>query len=391
MVRTAFIIVVFFSFFSPDIFGDSGRYFDIVKRYLFNPFAYLLCVWYLFRRPELMHKIFQRYKIILFVALLPLFSLLWTSDILETLQSSVNNIGYFLLAVSLVLAYKDDPASFFRLSVKMVLVFALLSVIVDATTSHAWIMGRYQGASSHPNSLGAICVFGVWCSLCLLRTARKAGRFLPLIALGFSLIAVWAADSMTSFCICLFILVLLPLSWHIFGTRRKNIAFIYLVGLIVAFSMLAFIIMAYFPEKLTAEAFFVALGRESNLTGRNLLWEQAIKAIDKQPLLGMGFDSLARYSEIYGLKYTQLHNGYLEVMVKGGAMAATLLLIVLFISALKFLKSVWNDHVTAVAYLILLSCICLHNITETSFYRPALLWLLTFIVMVQAQEMKRET
>jgi O-antigen ligase len=75
--------------------------------------------------------------------------------------------------------------------------------------------------------------------------------------------------------------------------------------------------------------FLELLGRDPTLTGRTLLWAWAIDVINEKPILGWGYlayngsqlaGSIAdTYTEFQNYNVPHFHNGYLQLLVEGGA------------------------------------------------------------------------
>jgi O-antigen ligase len=130
------------------------------------------------------------------------------------------------------------------------------------------------------------------------------------------------------------------------------------------------------------------LGRSSEMSGRVVIWAQATELIAARPVLGWGFDENARVIELTGLPYFQFHNGYLDVLVRGGAIAAT----VLFVLAARGLRALGRatvqhgpfPDVGVVCYPFLVA-LAIQNITEVSFLRARNVpWMLALFVIYWA-------
>lgn len=71
------------------------------------------------------------------------------------------------------------------------------------------------------------------------------------------------------------------------------------------------------------------VGRSGDFTGRTEIWIEAIKAIVARPWVGWGFDDNAYLIKTTGMLYATYHNGYLNLMVHGGAIALGLFFLLL--------------------------------------------------------------
>jgi O-antigen ligase len=89
-------------------------------------------------------------------------------------------------------------------------------------------------------------------------------------------------------------------------------------------------------------------------------------------LLTLSAQSLNRIS------YGQFHNGYLDMLVRGGILGALIAVTFIGVLTLRILNAMRWHREPAVLMLILLAGILAHNLTETSLMQfPNALWMIT--------------
>ena len=255
---------------------------------LFLASLYALSGIMLMHKPKTVAAIFQRQWPLAGLMILVASSVLWSMRPEKTMLSAVHLLGILLIATAAALHYRHDPWSLpkhlsYLLGINMILqVGAAISIPSYAID---W-QGRWQGLTSHPNTLGALAYTTLWAN-CVMLICRRAAN--PYPHLAFALLAAVAmveANSVTSIVTtlcCLFAIFLLTKLVGA-GTQRKL-----LLGLLIIACAMIFIgclIASQFDMGWVLESF----GRDSNFTGRTSVWEDALSAISRRPLLGWSFD-----------------------------------------------------------------------------------------------------
>ena len=147
-------------------------------------------------------------------------------------------------------------------------------------------------------------------------------------------------------------------------------------GVILAFS---------FVPNLTA-MLFGAAGKDTNFTGRDVIWRFTLEQWAKRPLAGYGLysfweseDTLIR--QWLGWNPGEAHNGFLEIGVTLGVVGEVLLLGALVSGVLLIFKARRTGHRTAAVWLALCwVAIMIDNITEADFLIPGPLWFMYCLV-----------
>jgi O-antigen ligase len=113
------------------------------------------------------------------------------------------------------------------------------------------------------------------------------------------------------------------------------------------------------------------VGRDVTLTGRTLIWEQAL-GMGTNPVLGTGFAStwltekgMALADSMGGLSHA--HNGYLETYLHSGWIGVLLLLAVLYMAGRNASRQLSASTVAGHLFIALFLSGLLYNYTEVAF------------------------
>lgn len=308
-----------------------------------------------------------------------LISALWSHFPLQVIVVWVHFTGSFFIAMTAVMAFQRNEEFFFRVLLyfsSIAIVSALLAVVfypargIDES-------GRWMGLTPHPNSLGVLSLIAIWASTCYRyykRDVRTKVWVRSLILLSF--VCLYGSNSMTSTILSVAIVFgvrfVVPMMKEPGARSALKIA-----AMSFLFAVLIALTYALFPEKLTIDTFFHAIGRTSQLTGRTGLWEAAISAISDRPILGWSFDDMLSLSTVHMVRYSQFHNGYLDLMVRGGIIGFIFGLHILAKSIYYLLKLRRVRPTLFVLWSAFFVAVLIHNISEASLViSPNLLWLL---------------
>jgi O-antigen ligase len=296
-------------------------------------------------------------------------SVLWTFNQEKVLLNVVHNLGVVLVTLAAALHYRHAP---WRLPVEFGYVLganmALQVAAVLLLPSYAidW-QARWQGLTVHPNTLGALAFTTFWANAAALAgTVRPARPRLHLIGCALAVAAMLGADSVTSKLASLAALLLLLL----FATlRRRGAGRRFYFGLLALGAICALLFLAL-RNTIDLSWLFDLLGRDSQLTGRSNVWDDAFKAIGMRPLLGWGFDDHAYLIATEGMPYSSYHSGVLDLAVNGGITAVVLLALLVWRWAACLLQAGRiGPHTAAFSAAFVLSYM-LHNVTEASYLSP---------------------
>src|SRR5207302_5968847 len=227
------------------------------------------------------------------------------------------------------------------------------------------------GVTTGKNELGADClIFGFfffWYLLQIWRTERSNRRRneLWLIA-AFLLMIGWlfhkahSATSLICFFVGITVVVLLGTRW----INKKFIGTYMLAGVVlIVAGELAFGISGQFSE---------ALGRNSTLSGRTILWARLLE-VHINPILGTGFESFwlgKRLDQLEGIFFfipNEAHNGYLEVYLNLGLVGLLIVIALLIATYWKIRPELFRNFEWGRYRLGFFVAVLLYNCTEAGF------------------------
>ncbi len=367
---------VFFSssFVSTDYDGIATN----PRRLIILGIAYFIGLYIYFKR--LQYGVFIVKKNILYIVLLflALLSIFWSSYSVNVVINFGHYTGFLLVTIAATNRYKyvhEDIFRFFAIIIGIALVFSIIvSVFVPNIGIHS-ITGRWQGVAGNPNTLGVVCLLSIWANISDLVTRKKNKiLWLNISLLIITLISLIGANSTTSFIVSLFAATGI---WFLSSLQNKpyDIKLIRIIFICWFGAMMALIIFLIKPELLTLQGIFSLVGKDTTFTGRTDIWLLAVKAIDLKQYFGWGFDSNRSALDYLGLHRGQFHNGYLDLLVRGGYVSLTIFIAIIVQTVYRIFIVSKIQYSHSVAWFILLACILIHNIAEASIMREThLLW-----------------
>jgi exopolysaccharide production protein ExoQ len=238
----------------------------------------------------------------------------------------------------------------------------------------------YSGAATSKNMLGVACLVSgmvfFWDTVTRWsdRRERRTKRVI-LVNFAFMAMTLWLlnlSDSSTS-SVCLIIGCAVIAALHgKWGRRHSTFIKALAPGSFCLYLILVFIFnvngdLAY------------AVGRQSNLTGRTILW-QILLHMHTNPLVGVGYDSfwlgprLQHVWDLFGLTVNEAHNGYLEIYLELGLIGLFLLVGFLISSYGTICKRIESSPAIASLGLATWTVLLFYNVTEAAF-KGGLLWM----------------
>lgn len=265
------------------------------------------------------------------------------------------------------------------LGISVVVALAIPAVGVDMISGYP----RWMGITYHPNSLGIVSLTVTWAALTCIHfgpTARR--RVLLWASIGLAALCLAKSNSMTSS--LLTVSMLAVHFWTVLVKRSGSTAMAAVVFVCVGLTGLGVIVFTK-PGLLTYEGFLHTIGRSATLTGRVDLWELGLSIHAERPLLGWSFDALASVPSRFAIGYGQLHNGFIDLLVRGGAVALFIVALLTLQAALRLLGLYRRSPVEASWGLGLLAAVVLHNVTEASLARaPHPMWMVFSLLLLAA-------
>lgn len=346
-------------------------------------FAVLYCCSFLLLVGErqIVFRIAEHSKILFLFLFYVLSSALWSQVPIKVLGNWLHHVGMTFVVMTAVVATLQSEKVVLRAILVGCTTVLVASLAVVALNPRYGIdpvsLTRWRGVTGHPNTLGGYALVAVWSATAMLY--EKPNRwevFLLILALLSAVVCLIGSNSMTSSAISIFILLTIP-SWQKI-VRPAVISSV--LKFLLFFLPLTFCIFTTFlvaPEVFDVEHILSISGRDSTLTGRTAIWFSALQAHGVRPWLGWSFDSYLTLANTYGHEFRQFHNGYLDVLVRGGWLGLILITILLITLVYRCFRLLKSRTTLAVSLLTLLVAVLAHNFTESSLARDrSILWLL---------------
>lgn len=298
----------------------------------------------------------------------------WSDDPASTLRISAYFWGGAVVCLMAVLAFANNPEKFFQILIfySILMVGGSLIAIFLIPTRGVGEGGRWIGLTAHANTLGVVSIISVWANISYFQIAkRKYVKAFNIFMIFLSAVCLYGANSATSIVLSIVIIVLTLILWS-FDAKRVTRLFAQIAGM-GFFVLLCFsILYVLMPEIFSINAMFKMIGRNQTFTGRTGLWEMGMLKFFQEPIIGSGFQD---FINISGTKIKHFHNGYIELLVRGGVIALLFLIVFVFQSVFS-LKRVSSSKLY-VFFSIMVFAILVHNVTEGSFGRGVnALWLI---------------
>lgn len=295
-------------------------------------------------------------------------SILKEGDILPFL-SSIRFSKHILFVFSAFLIYKLYRPSLDILitytgyvSLGMVIVLFLSDVFFNPQFPSSRWGGMFLGFETYgfPNSIAVFYSFYI-CFILILLFAKKRMLIIPMLLLILGIIFFTFSRSgwVTA------LIVLLPVMIYSSLKSRRLI--------LINICLLVFLVIciSFFFDKLfpIIEPWMYKVdtitGKDITVSGRDLIWNEAIKLIYDQPLFGYLFFPFSNYVSGYDTPHQQ----YLEILYKMGLVGFSFYFLYLFYLYLVFAKAGWNGNLLRKVVVISVSLLTL-GIMITNFGQP---------------------
>lgn len=339
----------------------------------------------------------HRFRVVLYRALpfwilvtFVIMSMLWSSFPEKALVSFGHQLGMGLVAICTVPYLRNHPVAFARIVLIYVVLYMTVTLAISILRPDIGVMAvsywsqnsniRWQGVAGHPNSLGQVCMFGIWVAILplFIKNRFKYWSVLSLVGAGLSSFVLYKTNSVTAMIVSAFIFCLFLLYVFYDSERRSTTLLRYLFLLVVSLFLMISLYL-FFPDIFSIDYLLSRLGRDRGLTGRLSLWDMGVQGFQEKPLLGWGFDGLRSFLTQYDMGYGQLHNGYLDILVRGGIVGTTFVFVII-VQALKngisFRDRSSDTNLNVVCLIWTLSTM-VYSFSESSLARnSSLVWLL---------------
>lgn len=283
-------------------------------------------------------SIFTKNVLLVAVLVLAWLSFFWSLDPDVTLRRSIILTSFTIIACGIVLKY--DFGDIIRIILclgLLIIVLSLYFIVFDPSLGFNPDGRGARGAFSHKNILSEFLLVTVVAAIVAARM-----RLLPRI-IGYAYVLVYAvlllmASSATAWIIAILMLGLFLL------VEMRRLPFKYF-AVLVAFGI-SLAILASSVVIINLDGFFSILDRDPTLTGRDAVWVYAGRKIAERPFFGYGYSAFWESEPNFSFvvqrlqwQITHAHNGFLQVWLELGLAGLLLLIIYLFQSLTRFLKS----------------------------------------------------
>ncbi len=228
---------------------------------------------------------------------------------------------------------------------------------------------RWQGSTANPNTLGAVCLISIWASLANVVVSHGyREKMISVLFLVISVVTLYYSGSKTSAIASVFVIAGMPVLLSMRGhdlLRKFAIGAVWLWVILMLFVG----IWLFSPELLGLEGLLGAMGKDASLTGRTYLWDDAMTLIGQKPLFGWSFDHHMSANEYVEVKYTHFHNGYLDLIVRGGVVGAILTSAIIISIFMNIRRLSGKYFHMSISYMTIVLAILLHNMAEVSLVR----------------------
>lgn len=297
---------------------------------------YLMAGWALVKKPKIVVTLlFRQWPAFLLIILIAA-STFWSHAPEKVMMNVVHNIGTTLIAIAAALFYRSNPWLFpkhlgYVVGVNMVLHLAAVALIPAYAID--W-QGRWHGLASHPNTLGALAFVVLWSNATVLIFKKNDPYHLHLIFSVLGIIAMLGSNSVTSM-ICSALALLIIYAFYILKkvTRQQRI-YLSILGL----CLFVPITTMWLSKDIDVDVILKFFGRDSSLTGRLSLWEDAFKVISGHEFLGWSFDDHMYLVRTGNMDFPHFHNGFLDLAVNGGLVAILLFFFLLITMTADYFK-----------------------------------------------------
>ncbi|MDO8178882.1 MAG: O-antigen ligase family protein [Undibacterium sp.] len=303
---------------------------------LFICSLYIFAGWTLLRKPKTVTVLLSRQWPIFFLTLLIAASAFWSHAPEKVMINIIHNVGTTLITIAAALRYRNSPWLFpkhvgYVVGANMVL--HMMAVALIPAYAIDW-QGRWHGLAPHANTLGALAFVVLWSNASILIFTKNDRYHLHLFFSGLAILAMYGANSMTTMSCSVFVLLLMFTFYKMKKLSFQQRVCFFILGMCLLIPLAT----ALISNIINLEHILNAFGRDTKLTGRVSLWEDAVKAISEHPFFGWSFDDHVYLVRVSNMAFPNFHNGILDLAVNGGLIAVMLFILILIIITVDYFK-----------------------------------------------------
>lgn len=349
---------------------------------------YLFALFFLITRLAASWRILTNHWSYLTLIAFIMLSSQWSAFPTHVLMKSAHYVGLLLVCTSAIVVVSGREQPMLRIFVvytSIAIIICIATVLIFPSRGIEPLSRRWMGLAQHPNGLGTIAMVAVWANVnYLFYSTLLKERVWSVIVIMLSGLCLYGSNSITSTVLSVTLVVVVPMMMW-FG--KRSVRTVLIISTVAGLALIALgTSLGLTNQSLQSgdvgDEFFSITGRDATFTGRVRLWNMAWSAFQQNPLVGWSFDDLMSLSQKRHLEYMQFHNGYLDLLVRGGIVGSVLLGYLILRKYFLFVRLArvnWRLFTTLAS---LSTAILVHNFTEASLVRGQhLLWLLFVFVL----------
>jgi len=362
-------IVVFCVYFFWGSFGiDLTLHPNTERIPLHRGFILLTAFIFLFNAQQVLTACLKN-KLLITLIVYVLLTASWAYNPSVTLKNFVFLSSALFISIMAALAYANNRIALIRWLFWLFLLMTLASIFAALYFPQIGIntkdfgKPRWMGITTHPNALGTQALALIWLASNLFFLVKsKFEKTIILFAIMAAFYAMIKADSMTSLITSM---VIIGYTSYYYVFKQLSLPIKITLLTISALSFL-FIISFYMSTSELTNATIASTGRTASFSGRTLLWQKGLISASDNIIFGYGFDDLKPLAKKHHMDMSHLHNGYIEMLVKGGMIASMLFIFIIiktFFHQLRIKLLYKQDFIFLNTGLVM---VLLHNFTESS-------------------------
>lgn len=369
------LVVLAWLFFLSDatiplvMLGEQTDFTDQQKLFfqnIFKPYV-LIAFGLLILHFRAMTTILLKNPLLILIVIWMWISSAWSLDPEVTFKRSLLQSSFLLMAC--FVAYRYD----FR---QIIALLFLVTVAVLACSFYFIILDPFlgfnpdgrgaRGAFLHKNTLGNFIVVGIAVAGSAIRQ-RIVPRPVGYAVLAAAITLLIMANSTTSMLVAglmfgVFIIVLLKerLSFRLFAALVAFIAATLIFGVMLLIANI--------------DEFFLTIGRDATLTGRDVIWSYVLRMIQERPFLGYGYSAFWETEPIVSYvtdtlqwSITHAHSGYLEMWLELGLIGMGFMVAFLIVTVFRAGFRPLPDH-AMVFILPFFTAMIVNDLVETHLF-----------------------
>ena len=300
-------------------------------------------------------------------------SMVWSTNPNNTFRYGITLWVYMLCGLIVSLYLSTD--TIVHLIGNAVFTLALISFPAQRIFTQDTTVPGWTGIYGEKNHLG----IGMTIGLIAIIVPRTRWTALRVFKVGIMCVLLALSQSGTAV-VCTLVAVLVVLVLRTEG-RLRRLILVTVSGVVI----LATVAIPNLLDKVLAVG-----GKNTTLTGRDVIWHFSTQQWARKPLLGWGYTAF--WSTEEALIYQNLHwnpghshNGFLEIGLALGIVGVVIIVMILVTStrlAFRIRRSV--NELAGTWLLCSLSVLFLHDLTEVDFLLPAPLWFIFTVVLFTA-------